>query len=142
MAAISPSIRNFVFERANHCCEYCKTSRRVIGMPLVIDHVIPMSNGGTHDPANLCASCYRCNEHKGSKTQVFDNETNVMVTLFNPRVDRWLEHFIWGDGGTQIIGLTAIGRVSDIGLRLNNPYVVESRSLWVARGWHPPLESP
>ncbi len=37
VAGLSDSVRQQVFARAGHRCEYCLTSRRVIGMPLVVD---------------------------------------------------------------------------------------------------------
>ena len=33
-----------------------------------IDHVIPISRGGTNDIENLRPACYDCNMRKGSKT--------------------------------------------------------------------------
>lgn len=32
-----------------------------------IDHRIPLSQGGTHDPGNLCVSCANCNRSKGGR---------------------------------------------------------------------------
>ena len=47
-----------------HACYYCK--RRFRGT-VHIDHVIPLSKGGRHTVANLCASCPPCNREKSSK---------------------------------------------------------------------------
>lgn len=33
-----------------------------------VDHAIPVSRGGTNDPINLVAACYRCNIDKGDHT--------------------------------------------------------------------------
>lgn len=109
-------------------------------MPLVIDHIIPKSAGGSDERDNLAAACYRCNEFKWAKTHATDPATGEIVPLFNPRQQSWAEHFTWTNGGTHIAGLTSIGRATVIALRLNNEYVVESRALWVAQGWHPPQE--
>ena len=109
-------------------------------MPLVIDHVVPRALGGTDDPSNLCAACYRCNEYRGAKTDDIDPLTNSLVPLFDPRTDNWRDHFEWANGGTHIVGLTAIGRATVRALRLNNDYVVEARALWMARQWHPPSD--
>lgn len=35
-----------------------------------------------------------------------------------------------------------VGRATVLALRLNNEYVVESRLLWTAYGWHPPQGTP
>jgi hypothetical protein len=138
MSTIPELIRHQVFARAHHCCEYCQTARRLIGMPLVIDHIIPLSRNGTDEFANLAAACYRCNEYKGARTEGVDPATNELAPLFNPRIHRWREHLQWVDGGRHIAGITPIGRATVLTLRLNNDYVVESRMLWVHQGWHPP----
>lgn len=138
MAAISESTRQQVFTEADHRCEYCLTSRRLIGMPLVIDHVLPKSADGSDERDNLAAACYRCNEFKWAKTHATDPATGEVVPLFNPRRQAWADHFIWADGGAHIIGITPIGRATVIALHLNNEYIVESRILWIAQGWHPP----
>jgi hypothetical protein len=136
--AITNALRQQVWEEAEHRCEYCRTSRRLIGMPLVIDHITPQVLGGSDERFNLAACCYRCNEFKGSKNQALDPEDNCLVALYNPRLQNWTEHFRWENGGTHIAGLTATGRATVIALRLNNEYVVESRALWILSGWHPP----
>jgi 5-methylcytosine-specific restriction endonuclease McrA len=138
MATIPETMRQELFAQANHRCEYCRTSRRLIGMPLVVDHIIPQSAGGSDEPDNLAAACYRCNEFKWAKTHATDPATSEFVPLFNPRQQRWAEHFTWTNGGTHIAGLTAIGRATVVALRLNNDYVVESRFLWISHDWHPP----
>ena len=107
-------------------------------MPLVLDHIQPQSFGGSSDLSNLAASCYRCNQFKGAKTEAIDPLTQQVVSLFHPRQQAWAEHFTWADEGIQIGGLTPIGRATVEALRLNNPYIVESRRIWVAENWHPP----
>jgi hypothetical protein len=61
-----------------------------------------------------------------------------LTSFFNPRKQLWIEHFAWINGVTQVIGVTASGRVTATALRINNEYIVATRSIWVARGWHPP----
>jgi hypothetical protein len=60
------------------------------------------------------------------------------VPLFNPRQHSWAEHFVWSEDGTQIIGLTAIGRATVATLKMNNPVSIRARKLWASVGWHPP----
>lgn len=93
MPAVPDKVRQQVSADAGHRCEYCRTSRRLIGMPLVIDHIIPLSAGGGSKRDNLAAACYRCNEFKGSKTHAIDPATGELVPLFNPRIQIWAEHF-------------------------------------------------
>ncbi|MFN8441657.1 MAG: HNH endonuclease [Caldilineaceae bacterium] len=140
MANLAEPIRKQVFERADNRCEYCKTPRRMIGMPLVVDHIIAKILGGSDSLDNLCAACYRCNEFKGAKSTGHDPVSGEIVALFNPRRQKWHEHFRWENGGTHIIGHTPTGRATVIELRLNNDYVVDSRVLWITYGEHPPME--
>jgi hypothetical protein len=116
-----------------HCCANAPYSDQ-----LVLDHIQPQSLGGSSDLSNLAASCYRCNQFKGAKTEAIDPLTQQVVSLFHPRQQAWAEHFTWADEGIQIGGLTPIGRATVEALRLNNPYIVESRRIWVAENWHPP----
>ncbi len=136
--SISNKIRSEVTTRADYRCEYCRTSSRIIGMPLVMEHILPKTAGGKDESKNLAASCYRCNEFKGAKTHATDPQTGQLVALFNPRQESWLEHFTWVNGGIHIAGLTTTGRATVIALRLNNESITEARALWIESNWHPP----
>lgn len=48
----------------NDRCAYCKCDLRGAGHQ---DHIIPVSKGGLHTPANIVWACERCNLQKGSK---------------------------------------------------------------------------
>ncbi|MFB2836652.1 HNH endonuclease [Floridanema evergladense] len=39
MAAISETLKQQIWAEAGYRCEYCRTSARLVGMPLVIDHI-------------------------------------------------------------------------------------------------------
>jgi 5-methylcytosine-specific restriction endonuclease McrA len=134
----APELRQQVSARAGFRCEYCRTWQRVIGMPLVVDHIVPRVAGGSDDQENLCAARYRCNEYKGAKTHAVDPLTGEVAPLFNPRLQSWSDHFAWANGGTHVVGLTPTGRVTVIALRLNNEYLVEARTGEIACNWHPP----
>ena len=138
MSSISKSVRQQVINEAGYRCEYCRTSSRLTGMPLVMDHILPSSLGGNDERENLAACCYRCNEFKGAKITANDPVTNESVSLFNPRLQGWLDHFEWANGGTHIIGITAIGRGTVLALRLNNEDVIQARAIWISLSWHPP----
>ncbi len=137
---IPEQLRKLVITQANYRCEYCKTSSRLTGMPLVMEHILPRSLGGTDNRENLAASCYRCNEFKGAKTHAVDPETSQLVSLFLPRTQTWREHFTWVNGGTHIAGTTPTGRATVMALRLNNETIIEARAIWIEAGWHPPDE--
>jgi hypothetical protein len=137
--SISDRLRRQIIEDANNRCEYCLTSSRLTGTPLIIEHILPRSLGGTDQRINLAAACYRCNEFKGTKTEALDPETQQLWSLYNPRTQNWAMHFSWGNGGTHVIGLTPTGRATVVALRLNNDNIVTARSLWIEFSWHPPL---
>ena len=43
--------------------------------------------------SNLALACHHCNLHKGPNLTGIDPLTQLVTTLFNPRVDRWDEQF-------------------------------------------------
>jgi len=47
-------LRAWVLARDGYTCAYCGAAATTV------DHVIPRSEGGTHDPANLAACCWPC----------------------------------------------------------------------------------
>jgi hypothetical protein len=120
-------------------CGYCQSSVGVTGTPLVIDHLVPQAAGGPTRRANLWLACHRCNQFKGARQDAVDPVTRVRASFFNPRRQRWQDHFTWSDDGTRIIGITPTGRATVIALRLNNREIVAARRRWVEVGWHPPV---
>ncbi|MDY6783449.1 MAG: HNH endonuclease signature motif containing protein [Cyanobacteriota bacterium] len=138
MSNLSKQVRQKVWVRASFRCEYCQSSVRLTGMPLVIDHIQPQTLQGSDGLDNLAAACYRCNEFKGARTSGLDPETQTDIILLNPRQHRWSEHLGWDETGTLVGGLTPIGRATVAVLRLNNDDVVAARVIWVKWGWHPP----
>jgi hypothetical protein len=88
------------------------------GATFHIEHIVPNAHGGTDDPDNLALACPSCNLHKSDRTEVADPASGAMILLFNPRKDRWSEHFRWE--GYQIIGLTPCGRATAAALEFNH----------------------
>ena len=136
---IRPTIRRQVAEQAGHRCCYCR-SPEIVGIPMVVDHIIPLAAGGTSDIENLCLACYRCNEFKGARLDAPDPVSGDVVPLFSPRTQAWRDHFAWSDDGLRVVGRTACGRATIEALRLNNDWLVRARRIWILAGLHPPLE--
>lgn len=62
--AVSKRLRFEILKRDNYACRYCGATPPEV--KLTIDHVVPVSLGGTDDPSNLCAACTGCNGGKSS----------------------------------------------------------------------------
>jgi hypothetical protein len=80
-----------------------------------------------------------CLARDGFKTHAADPDTGTTVPLFNPRTQKWGDHFRWSEDGLRIIGLTPTGRATVLALHLSDdPIALTVRGSWVAAGWHPP----
>lgn len=62
--AVSKRTRFEVFRRDNYTCRYCRSATDA----LRVDHVTPLSLGGTDDPSNLVAACQDCNAGKAASS--------------------------------------------------------------------------
>lgn len=58
---IGARIRFDVLQRCNFACYYCGIPASQGLVELHIDHVVPVSLGGSNDPWNLVAACRPCN---------------------------------------------------------------------------------
>lgn len=87
---------------------------------------------------NLALACQGCNGHKYTSVEAQDPLRGEIVPLFHPRRDDWIEHFVWSEDWTRIVGLTPIGRATVEKLRLNRPELVNLRRVLRAQGEHPP----
>lgn len=99
------------------------------------EHIIP---DGGDESDNLCLACPNCNLTKSSATSAIDPESEQVVTLFNPRIQLWSEHFGWNDNHLRIQGKTAIGRATIERLKMNRKRIVRARRNWIRSGTHPP----
>lgn len=137
---IPESVRQRVRKAFNDRCAYCLSSQRYSNSRLAVEHITPKAIGGGEDEVNLCLSCRLCNLYKGTQVEATDPISLMVVPLFNPRTQVWLEHFQWNRDGTRVIGKTAVGRATVEALRLNNETSVTVRQNWVSVGWHPPTD--
>lgn len=61
-----------IYDRDNYECQICGQKLDMSltvpapGAP-TIDHIIPLANGGTHEPSNAQAACFMCNAIKGNR---------------------------------------------------------------------------
>ncbi|HKD07670.1 MAG TPA: HNH endonuclease signature motif containing protein [Bryobacteraceae bacterium] len=113
-----------VQRRAAGLCEYCHIPQAAFRRPFHIEHVIARQHGGASQLDNLALACWSCNLKKGPNLTGIDPLTRQIIPLFNPRRDRWAEHFALSVGtslvlGIEIKGLTAVGRATVVVLGMN-----------------------
>ena len=136
MSEVPADLRRQVVGRARDRCEYCGLSQSSQEAAFHIDHVIPVRAGGPTVLGNLALACVSCSLRKGARQSTIDPQTQREVPLFNPRADRWSDHFRWDD--VRVVGLTATGRATVAALQMNRPLVLEIRREEAARNRHPP----
>jgi 5-methylcytosine-specific restriction endonuclease McrA len=56
-------MKEAVLSEKGFSCAYCGSNEK-----LTVDHVVPLSRGGTSDLSNLVPCCFSCNSSKGNKT--------------------------------------------------------------------------
>ncbi len=130
--------RRIIAERAGELCEYCQSPVKFATQSFAIEHISPVSRGGETVLDNLALACPGCNGHKYNKTEAPDPVDGGLAALFNPRQQRWQDHFKWSDDFTHIVGLTPTGRATVSALNMNRPGVVNIRGALFALGSHPP----
>lgn len=85
---ISPQLRNEILERNGFTCQLCgagpgdtdpfNSHRKV---RLHIDHIIPISQGGTDDKDNLRVSCSACNQGKANIQPPSETALNIVAKI-------------------------------------------------------------
>jgi len=155
----NPDVREAVRLRANDACEYCL-------LPTTgkfnIEHIIPPDlwddyingrlsgvspvavRGGPNHIDTYAWSCPFCNEAKGKR--VAHGSGRRATRFFDPRHDRWPDHFIFpgSSGYIFIVGATEVGRVTagPAGLDFNaggpeGPLGLRHKT--ILRGEYPPV---
>lgn len=137
---ISAELRRQVRDDASARCGYCHSPEAFLGMPLDVEHLLPEALGGSTVRENLWLACTRCNDFKGDRVGTVDPETGQRVPFFNPRTQRWTEHFAWSPDGARIEGQTPAGRATIEALRLNNEFILIARRFWIESGRWPPVD--
>lgn len=121
----------FVADRAEHRCEYCRAPERVFNFPFEVEHIMPRVLAGEDELKNLALACRACNLYKSIRIAGFDDETQAEIRLFNPRQDDWAANFRVGLATGEVIGITPIGRVTVKQLHMNAPAQLAARLQWI-----------
>ncbi|MBE7502102.1 MAG: HNH endonuclease [Verrucomicrobiales bacterium] len=126
-------------QRAGHRCEYCRAPEAIFNFPFEVEHIVPTGRGGADDVSNWALSCRACNLHKGARLVAADPQTGAVVSLFNPREQRWEDHFRCDPNTAELVGITRIGRATVACLQMNRPAQSEARRQWVQLRIYPTL---
>lgn len=73
----SRNIRDKVFKRDGYRCVRCGASNKE--KRLEVDHIIPISRGGTNDMDNLQTLCWECNKDKGAVVPDLGSKNDIEI---------------------------------------------------------------
>ncbi len=125
---INAELRRLVMARSEGLCEYCLIAEEDTFYGCEVDHIISEKHGGPTAADNLAYACVFCNQAKGSDVGSIHWESGDFVRFFNPRTDRWSDHFVLA--GSRIEGRTMIGAVTAGILAFNsNERLLERQTL-------------
>ncbi|HBI45927.1 MAG TPA: HNH endonuclease [Planctomycetales bacterium] len=122
---ITAELRRRVATRADALCEYCLIAEEDTFYGCEVDHIISEKHGGPTQADNLGHACVFCNQAKGSDVGSIHWESGQFVRFFNPRTDRWADHFVLA--GSRVEGVTAIGAVTARILGFNSGERIQER---------------
>jgi 5-methylcytosine-specific restriction endonuclease McrA len=75
--------RHNIYLRDGNRCQYC--GHKFTSSELSLDHVIPLSRGGTSSWENVVCACLACNVRKGNRTPA----ESSMRLIAQPKKPRW-----------------------------------------------------
>jgi len=116
---------------AANTASFPKNTRSCSTNPIISSHV----SIAERRPLSLALACCDCNLLKGPNIASLDPDTGQLVPLFDPRRDRWADHFRLESA--MIIGLTPIGRATAFLLEFNDPERVHQRQQLQCKGHYP-----
>ena len=126
-------LRELVRQRAHHVCEYYLLNEDDVMHGFHVDHVISEKHGGPTEEHNLAFCCPFCNRAKGS--DIAGHSDGDIVRLYNPRIDRWSEHFALDS--ERIMARSSIGAVTLRLLGFNDAHRLVLRRELKAAGLFP-----
>ena len=135
---IRVELQRQIRNRFGECCAYCRTAEFLTAMTFEFEHIIPLAVAGETVFENLCFACPSCNRYKGNRQTAIDPESGETVALFHPQEQVRGQHFSWSEMGTEMRGLTAVGRATIVGLQMNRSALMRARAMWVKLDEHPP----
>ena len=138
-SSVPTALRQLVAQRARRLCEYCLIHEDDTFFGCEVEHIISQKHAGTTTEQNLAYACAICNRHKGSDIASLTLAGGQLCRLFNPRTDRWAEHFALE--GATIKSLTEVGDVTSRLLQFNHADQVLEREALAVVGRFPTPEA-
>jgi hypothetical protein len=132
---ISDELRAEISQRAGQRCEYCLIHQDDAAFPHQVDHIVSRKHGGSSTRDNLAYACIICNRYKGSDVASIEPQSGDIVRLFDPRRDRWADHFRLD--GARIEPVKKVGATTVRLLRMNVPERILERDLLQSLGRYP-----
>lgn len=132
---INATLRRLVAIRADYLCEYCLIYENDTFFGCQVDHIISEKHGGQTETDNLAYACAFCNRAKGSDIGSIIPGSGTLIRFFNPRTDRWFEHFALHE--IMIIPVSPIGEVTARILNFNDSERLLERQNLRALGRYP-----
>ncbi|MGE4096587.1 MAG: hypothetical protein AB7G75_37810, partial [Candidatus Binatia bacterium] len=85
--------------------------------------------------SNVALACPHCNARKWAYVDGEDPESGQRAALFNPRTQKWEDHFQWSEQHPfTIVGTSAHGGATEARLHMNHPDLVSIRRLLTELG--------
>ena len=140
MSKLSKELDAEICKLSKNRCGYCLTPQSLTSHKLEIEHIYPISKGGTSEKVNLCLACRHYNLHKSAKVLGLDSVSAKRIRLFNPNLQDWSEHFVWDKHKTSIVGKTPCGRATIYALKMNDNLQTNARKVWKLTGLFPPID--
>jgi hypothetical protein len=131
--SFSTALKKYIASRADYRCEYCKKPDIIANFSFHIEHIISHQHGGQNHISNLAYACSWCNWKKGPNIATILNDKGILLPLFHPRNDAWLDHFMITDG--IITGKTDIATGTIRLLDMNTPELIMERVELTAAGY-------
>ena len=101
--SIPTSIRKVVLKNSGYCCNFCSSYDN-----LEIDHINPVSLGGTNDILNLQVLCSSCNSKKSANSIGYSEHQknfrqNSSIPPNGMPLDVWEECMLIGEGELGLV---------------------------------------
>lgn len=101
--SLTKKVRFEVFKRDSFTCQYCGS--KAPDVILEVDHINPVSKGGTNELINLITSCYSCNRGKSDR-KLSDNSVvekqRKQIEELNLRRQQLEMMLQWRDGEIKL----------------------------------------